>query len=435
MAFDTQQLSAFLSTHIWFMTGCSSVKEHVVKRLVDDYICACVDQLLTGATKTGVLFRIDFTNLGRSLRRKQVNKIPIDLLDIFDANPELRIFHVSKKGNVWHGLTEVTLNKNYSYMDLIKYRYDLLKVDRNRFNFTHKFSYNEYIEVDYWNLARYMGFYTLSPHNFHLCNYLLTQAEFNGGRVPQCVTEHVFGRRYYRGPNLQNCPRDIRIAALGACWEYDLENAAITWLLTEYQAYRNNCKSTRRRFVAPIATLRLIRDKIGVRTELAEDIFGDCSADSIGKIKEAITAISFGARRRVDRGNALYQILDVHAKRFIDHPWVKDFFEEQNTMRKTVVDKFEKVNRALWKNDPELKTALYGANGRKPRSIASFLYQQEEKRLLESMIKFAGADNVLLTVHDSIYVRNQLDLTAFNAAIKHHGSFYQISEKQHHEFE
>lgn len=260
-------------------------------------------------------------------------------------------------------------------------------------------------------------------------------ADATQGVLYQIRTESAFGRRYYKGPNLQNTPKIVRHAALGRCHEYDLESSVFAWKLSWFgeicQAYDTT--------ISMPATLEYLDHKAAMRKKLAVTVFETDSDWAVKVIKEFITAIGFGAPLRgvgyVADGRyqkpALAQIITARERldRAMADTWVKDFVQEQNDMNEAMVA-LAKVNmleelRAV----PELWEK--GGKKLKTNSVVSYLYQHAERDLLDWFENFCADSEVLLTVHDCIYTRRPVKLAEFRAGIQGFGQFYRLEHREH----
>jgi hypothetical protein len=155
------------------------------------------------------------------------------------------------------------------------------------------------------------------------------------------------GRVYYGGINLQNCPAVVRHAALGTHHSYDLRSSVYAW-----QIYMLRMIQDLGKYDTPTGTRctrELITDKHTVRSRLVETL-----VDTVGStehklniIKQAVTAIGFGARK----SNAYYEndvlqtkglagvIYDKGSREeFCRHPWVVEFITEQDAIGKQICD-------------------------------------------------------------------------------------------------
>jgi len=234
---------------------------------------------------------------------------------------------------------------------------------------------------------------------------------FNG-QLPLIINNSEFGRKYYRGPNLQSVSKSVRHAALGRCIEYDIENSVYAWRYTETMRISTDAGVE----IALPATLTYLERKSAIREEIALHTFEDSqhSTESAVKIiKEAFTAIGFGAQGSTKtavwyiNGEKKTQSLNAiiyspkHRKLFLEHPFVLQFIEEQKVIS-SIIFEFHSKDAKLTK-----MKCLQTEAGKlsKPKTLAYF-YQQQERVLLDTAVQQLDAGNILLTVHDAFYIKN-----------------------------
>ena len=193
-------------------------------------------------------------------------------------------------------------------------------------------------------------------------------AKLLDGKLVQIISESDFGRKYYKGPNLQSVHKDVRHAALGDCIEFDIANSVYAW---RYNLVKDIDPST-----CYAATLDYLEFKKCYRKDLAEVVFGDVKEMSkeakIKIIKQAFTAISFGARGTVEtvgwhingkaKTLAINEIITSPAKRelFLKHTFVNAFIKEQELISKIIFDaeKDELKQKIYFKDKKRIKRNL-----------------------------------------------------------------------------
>jgi len=269
---------------------------------------------------------------------------------------------------------------------------------------------------------------------YHAQRIKLIAQAFNGV-MPHVVMESQFGRKYYKGANLQNTPKIVRHAALGTCHEYDVESSVFAWKMSLFQAILKEADDT---FPQP-ATLEYLDHKNAIRKRVAQTVFGSDEDGYINIIKQAITAIGFGANARVSgyvrsgkyEPTALNTIIISQAKltAFLNDNWVSEFIQEQQTINSAImgVVKLKGMDQAL-KAIPEL---VDNAGRLRTNSVISYLYQQKEREILEEIIKVIEPAEVLLTVHDCIYTRKPAKMLELRECIKQFGDYYDVSHEHH----
>lgn len=260
-------------------------------------------------------------------------------------------------------------------------------------------------------------------------------AEAFGGVMPHVVNESKFGRKYYKGPSLQTVPKRVRHAALGACFEYDIESSVFAW---KYSWFKNICREQNEPVPMP-ATLEYLDHKRAIRRQVANAVFGTDKTWAVDIIKQAITAIGFGAPARVAgykrdgyyEPTALNEIItsQTRLQTFLNFPWVREFVQEQKSIN-TIIVEYSKISglEPTFRTIPEL---LDRAGRLKPNSIVSYLYQHSEREILEYLIAACEPSEILLTVHDCIYTRRPIDLLEVRVGLKQFGDYYDISSETH----
>jgi hypothetical protein len=244
---------------------------------------------------------------------------------------------------------------------------------------------------------------------------LISQAPQCFGFLPQVVSESDFGRRYYKGINLQTAPKIVRQAALGECHQYDIEASVFTWKLDFVKSQYE---------IKLPATLDYLEYKNHHRTRLAEMIFGSKGKGYVNYIKQAITAIGFGARKTNavwmgENGKwcktALREIIKSPTllDQFLNDAWVKEFLEEQEEMNKLIWNDIKDL--AMIKNDPNLRNLNNQIS--KSKAIAK-AYQTTERFLLNELIKTAKRNEVLLICHDGFYTKTKCKIVELKECLK-----------------
>jgi hypothetical protein len=237
---------------------------------------------------------------------------------------------------------------------------------------------------------------------------ILSRAELNGGVLRQQVSDSEWPRHYLSGINLQNNTKsEVRDAALGRCYKYDINSSAFAFKATVIEEYcRNNGIDYQ-----PTAMRQLLADKRGVRNMLAYDVFKSTQTTEehkLAMIKDCITSLGFGAT--FGTHGAINNII-WHAEdrsRFETHSWIQQFQVEQDLfseiVRRTYDKKWVKAN---------MPAALKGTRYSQSK-LEAYLYAQFETELMTQIQHAIGADNVLLWVHDCVYTRVRIDLDYFN---------------------
>lgn len=222
--------------------------------------------------------------------------------------------------------------------------------------------------------------------------------------MPQIRSNTVATDRiYYRGINLQTISKEVRHAALGNTYRYDLNTAMFAWkrqILAEAG------------IPAP-AMDRLIRHKAGVRLSLANAVFQSRRTRHLSQdfrvdlIKSAIAALGFGARAQSQNG---YGAIDNVIKnpedreRFFQHELVAGLVQEQQAFIALL------EHAVPW---TELRKQYAGKRVMRPvayRQLDTHSYQNWEAALMSDLRDFLHNKGVgvLLQVHDCIYTDRRI---------------------------
>jgi hypothetical protein len=232
-----------------------------------------------------------------------------------------------------------------------------------------------------------------------------------------------FGRIYYTGRlNVQSMHTILRHAMLGDCYEYDIRSSVVAWKLgfAWYICYRNGITPTE--FTNSFKTcLAYLGDKKTFRETVRQKTFGSSTAISEDKqmdaIKQALTAISFGARKYkhgwVDQSGkefnpAIVKIIadDTARLNFYACQEAAAYMDENKRMD-AIITEYAKENDPALLKDTELQTA----SGRISNSkLMSYLYQQSESIVMDIVRREVKAvyKTVLANVHDAIYINEKL---------------------------
>lgn len=247
-------------------------------------------------------------------------------------------------------------------------------------------------------------------------------AQHTDGYFLQEKKSSAFGRNYYVGTSVQNVNKELRRAMLGNCYEYDLRSAVFTW---KY-GFAQDCYDTletSESFEKTFATTRLfLEDKNDFYMTLRHDSFdSDCEFTREQKdkmLKQAITAIGFGARRGthgymfnsgVWKNPALVEIFKFQPQardKFLKSSVTIDFIREQNLLDTYLFESCKSIKADFLANE-EVRT--FSGSLSKSKVIA-YLYQHAETIIMDFIseeIKKRG-HKVLARVHDAIFVKNRL---------------------------
>jgi len=271
---------------------------------------------------------------------------------------------------------------------------------------------------------------------------ILMISEMTNGVLPQIISESEYGRRYYKGFNLQNISKVVRNASLGDNYEYDL-NTAVYAIKLNYASDITTKKFT--------YTSEYIEGggkyKDNIRKRLALHCFDIIESNKffdsrLKVIKHAITAIGFGAnssspgfydKKNTWKDNSLtdifsYSYKDTDGKDrkaeytkivngvkvksldlFLQDKWMREFISEQAEMTKLITDYMISEGAVTKESHPFLVDGRNALN--RSRTIAYF-FQKIERVIMDVTHEYIQDNGgiVLLRVHDAIYTNKKINL-------------------------
>ena len=249
---------------------------------------------------------------------------------------------------------------------------------------------------------------------------ILAIAKHTGGFYPQRRKPSPFGRTYYSGVSVQNVNKELRRAMLGNCWEYDIRSSVVTWKMTFAQELTDQLyplKECRKLFWA---SWLYLEDRADFMLDVRKDVFGKTSGLSVEYqeklIKEAITAISFGARATVNGwreasgawvNTALGDILKNSQQRsaFLNSVAVQAFIKEQ-----ALLDTY--ISDGLKEEMPEIYFGPLITRNIKPSKskAVAFAYQQSESLVMDVAYRVLDKRGIkpIARIHDAFVVRHKL---------------------------
>jgi hypothetical protein len=272
--------------------------------------------------------------------------------------------------------------------------------------------------------------------NYIWAKSILLCAEFMdakgmGSCIPQIAMESDFGRRYYTGLNLQNCPKVVRHAALGRCYQYDLNASVFAWRYNFVKTIDKNIKMP--------FTLEYIDEKDQRRKQLAHALDLPISFDSKLKIiKELITSIGFGSRPgntgvawKDQSGQWQYPAITTLIKspetraNLLAHPWLAGFIEEQKMISRTIFNAIKELVRD--------KKFLENERGNlSVNATLAYAYQSEERACIDMLTAQAKEDGVfLLAVHDGFYTSRPVKILPLKELLVEFNPYASISKEEH----
>lgn len=248
------------------------------------------------------------------------------------------------------------------------------------------------------------------------------------GQYPQYPKPSVFGRTYYHGLSIQTMSKQVRAAALGEHFQYDLSAAIYGIKLAIISGIVSKPKERHVEYRLDglfTYTKEYLREKDAIRKRLADQCLTDTPMNAAGKlrlVKQAITAIGFGAKTDAalwydGHIPAIAQIIMNKAdrERFLKDKFVANFTQEQDDLTDAIVIHLKRVGQF----DP-IKQALKDAKHDKritDAHLLAYLFQHYETDLMNDVVAIAQAEMpVIARIHDAFITSGKLS-DATQAAI------------------
>jgi hypothetical protein len=250
---------------------------------------------------------------------------------------------------------------------------------------------------------------------------VLAVSSINGAKFPQRIKLSPFGRTYYEGVSVQNVHKELRRAMLGNCWEYDMRSSVVAWKMGYARGLLLQANADADvRLYFPATTLYL-EDKADFMSTVRYFTFAGNTVLSVdfqfGLIKQALTAISFGAKSTgsgwIDssggwKNPALVEILKKQSERdrFLADPTVKAFIEEQHALDDFIFGSVKKKSSELLALD-----CLQTASGRASKAkVLAYLYQHAETHAMDLICTVAcqNGHTPIARVHDAVFFKSRL---------------------------
>lgn len=286
------------------------------------------------------------------------------------------------------------------------------------------------VKVDVESLSAYVTWLNMKSDKFDAkqkksrtrqAKTILAVCAHTGGIYLQRRKLSAFGRTYYTGVSVQSVPKDLRMAMLGNCWEYDVRSSVIAWKMGygwKWIAQHKPGADVRNEFKA---TLNYLEDKKDLMQTVRLYTFLEGSNvrrdQQLDLLKQAFTAVSFGARLTTkgwqDTGGtwqnpALVSIIKnpEERARFVKDPSVLAFIQEQNKLDDWLIEQV-KQHRPELLRDPNLQTI----SGRPSKAkIVAYLYQNNETHamnIVRAAVEASGR-KVLANIHDAVVINKRL---------------------------
>ena len=227
--------------------------------------------------------------------------------------------------------------------------------------------------------------------------------------LPQIVSSSNYGRRYYKGVNLQNCHKMLRHASLGNHYHYDLKTAvyAIKLMIAKHIFdQQTNTEHNWDDFF--LATKQYVENRQLVRSTLAEYITTYNEPEKL--IKTMITAIGFGATIASPdyEGTAIADIVKnkENRKELLKDEWLNEFIQDQQDLTDFITDYYlndeDFIESIKDLPDIKLKTKY------NKKKVMSYIFQTIEYQIMDQITQLITHSHILLRVHDAVYTRYKI---------------------------
>lgn len=239
--------------------------------------------------------------------------------------------------------------------------------------------------------------------------------------LPLVPSKSPYGRTYYKGMNIQNVSKNVRSAIIGHHYQYDMNAAVFATKLSMYGQIMGGDNVIANTTFGSYTRQYLAEKKL-IRERLAKHCFDGIALSregSIKAIKNALTAIGFGARTTGKtwledgelKGTSLSEILIAPdaRHRFLADPWVKAFLAEQHDIEEAILKSAE-----TWPSYDQMckdVAAANGANGKATRAgKLAWIYQHEETNLMDAAVAVLATFNIspVARIHDAFVVKEKL---------------------------
>jgi len=250
----------------------------------------------------------------------------------------------------------------------------------------------------------------------------LSVARHTGGWFPQRKILSAFGRTYYSGLSVQNVNKELRRAMLGNCCEYDIKSSIVTWKMTFAQELSDKLYPTKEWKKVFRSSLLYLEDRADFMRAIRREMF--VTPTTLSKefqeklIKEAVTAISFGARAKgvgwCSQGGswtnpALVDIIrnGVQRAAFLNSHEIQQFMREQGMFDNYLADGMKQELPMLYYG-PLITRNVMPSKGK----AVAYLYQHAESQVMKTAIDVLAQHGIkpIAQIHDAFITRNKLSM-------------------------
>lgn len=308
----------------------------------------------------------------------------------------------------------------------------------------------EWIEVDMTGLRHYIitsnrdlednksrQYYEKVSTNVRVARQLLTVAEHFEGHWPHLPKQSEYGRTYYHGLSLQNVNREIRHAALGHHYSYDLDAACYAVRLALVDAIYQEFGLDHTGLFTN--TKDYLTQKGARRRYLAQHITHYPDGERL--VKEALNAIGFGARLTAgswldETGHRQYSAMsDIirnpeDCNRFITDPWVVEFTREQDMMTQIITEYYLQDSEFI-SQISGIRNMLTTRGTVSRRQMMAYLYQQAESRIMRELTQDL---DIVIGIHDGFITKKPIPMAELRSRLREIGPYLDITVEEHKPF-
>ena len=247
-----------------------------------------------------------------------------------------------------------------------------------------------------------------------------------------------YGRVYYSGVSLQNVSKEVRRAALGKHYSYDLVAAqyAVRLAIAHDILSQGHTGDKDPLYGMFTNTKEYLDKRSSIRKKLAQHIKHYPDGEKL--IKQAINAIGFGAKLGrgswID-GNGQRQYAAISSiiqnkqdcDRFLNDPWVIEFCKEQQDLTDLIVDHYLKDSN--WVNSVKHLPNMVTPTGRISKShVMAYWYQHMEHTIIKHITQDIP---VVIGLHDGFVTRQRCNMVELRSRLADISPYLQIEEEEH----
>ena len=338
---------------------------------------------------------------------------------------------VRKGSNLTHQNSEIiiTNTKQFQFFVDTKDANEILNIYYGDIDDTTEF---DYVPIDMLSLEHYIRSTEREVQDKNQPQALINTLEKNllkaktieiiathfNNELPQRISSSHYGRRYYKGINLQNCHKTLRHACLGNCFEYDLKAAVYAIKLMLAKDIFDKVDDTDYNFKDFFPrTKEYMEQKDFIRETLAEILTNIHPDNRVKLVKQVITAVGFGATASSPSwsGSAIADIIRNKQNRIdlLNNQWLAEFINEQKDLTNFIVDYYLADKQFI--NSIKDMGKMKVGNQYNKKQVMSYIFQTLEYQIMNEIAEHIGKnyglnpdDMIQLRVHDAIYTKKEI---------------------------